>query len=208
MGRDGDGVLHEATHMSDDWKLRASEAMERYACGDDEAFGELYDQLAPRLHAFLSRRMRDRARAEDLLQQSFLQMHAARRHFVAGSEVMPWAFAIARRLLIDCLRKGGREPTADGDAGVAEDMPCQKASPAAIASKRRLLRRVEQELEQIQPTHRIAFELVKLDGIGLQEAAQMLGITVMAVKLRVHRAVQALQERLGSDVREELAEWA
>ena len=47
---------------------------------------------------------------------------------------------------------------------------------------------------------------MKLDGISLADAAQMLGTTVMAVKLRVHRAVAALEERLGPEVREEFAE--
>jgi RNA polymerase sigma-70 factor (ECF subfamily) len=196
----------------EDWKPRASAAMDRYACGDDAAFAELYDLLAPRLHAFLCRRTRDEARAEDLLQQTFLQMHAARRHFTRGADVMPWAFAIARRLLIDGARRSaGRDSPArtDGDpAAVLDDRPSHEPSPASLASARHLLRRVEQELEHVAPSHRIAFELVRLDGISLDEAAQMLGTTVMAVKLRVHRALEALRERLGPEVREELGELA
>ncbi|HEY1958535.1 MAG TPA: sigma factor [Polyangiaceae bacterium] len=50
----------------------ASAAMDRYASGDDAAFGEIYDRLAPRLLGFLYRQTTDRARAEDLVQQTFL----------------------------------------------------------------------------------------------------------------------------------------
>ena len=86
------------------WKEAASAAMDRYACGQDAAFSDLYDLLAPRLSAFIGRRTRDRALAEDLVQQTFLQMHTARSHFCSGADVTPWAFAIARRLLIDTIR--------------------------------------------------------------------------------------------------------
>lgn len=83
--------------------------MERYACGDDAAFEKLYDAVAPRLFGYLLRQTRDRVRAEDLLQQTLLQMHRARGTFLSGAEVMPWAFAIARRLLIDHLRRDRRD---------------------------------------------------------------------------------------------------
>jgi RNA polymerase sigma-70 factor (ECF subfamily) len=193
--------------MGDDWRERASAAMDKYACGDESAFEGLYDDLAPRLHAFLCRRVRNPTLAEDLLQQSFERMHASRRHFAAGSDVVPWAFAITRRLLIDWYRKYGRSRSCDHHADT-ELLPSHDPSPAAVASKRHLLRRVERELECVRSTNRIAFELVKLDGISIEDAAQMLGTTVMGVKLRVHRTLQALQEKLGPDVREELSEWA
>src|SRR5688572_8224274 len=91
-------------------------AMDRYARGEDAAFAEVYDGLAPRLMAFLVRYTRDRARAEDVVQQTMLQIHRARGRFTPGAQVVPWAFAIARRLLIDSHRRGGREvlsPTGD-----------------------------------------------------------------------------------------------
>jgi len=194
-----------------DWKPRANAAMDRFACGDQAAFGELYDLLAPRLHAFLCRRTRDDARAEDLLQQTFERMCAARAHFTAGAEVMPWAFAIARRLLIDAVRRGGRDCAAVslGDpAEVIDDRPSGDCSPAAVLGSRRLLRRIEEALEQVSPNNREAFELVRLEGISPAEAAQMLGTTVGNVRLRVFRAVEALQERLGPEVQEELGELA
>jgi RNA polymerase sigma-70 factor (ECF subfamily) len=190
----------------DDWKPLANAAMDRYAAGDDAAFEELYDLLAPRLHAFLLRRTRDGARADDLLQQTFLQMHCARQHFTRGAPVMPWAFAIARRLLIDGVRKGRRESfTEDGNPGDRE-LASPRDAPDALVATRRLARRVEEELARLPEAHRIAFELVQRDGLSMAEAAQVLGTTVTAVKLRAHRTYEALRERLGDHVREELGE--
>src|SRR4051794_2931445 len=82
----------------------ADEAMTRYAAADDDAFTEIYAFVAPRLSAYLRRRLRDEARVPDLVQQTFLHMHRARRTFIPGAEVLPWAFAIARRQLCDAYR--------------------------------------------------------------------------------------------------------
>jgi RNA polymerase sigma-70 factor (ECF subfamily) len=190
--------------MEEAWKEAASTAMDRYACGDDSAFSELYDLLAPRLSAFFMRRTRDSAKTEDFVQQTFLQMHSARRHFAAGSDVVPWAFAIARRLLIDTFRKSGREVIGD-DEEVGEGRVGTPAheQPDRILSRQRLARRVEAELARVPEMHRIAFELVKRDGLTMPEAAAVLGTTVNAVKLRAFRAYEALRTALGDEVREE-----
>jgi RNA polymerase sigma-70 factor (ECF subfamily) len=191
--------------MDEKWKLAASAAMDRYACGDDAAFSELYDLLAPRLSSFVSRRVREAARTEDLVQQTFLQMHCARRHFVRGADVTPWAFAIARRLMIDAARKGGREFLGDDVDGAEEpEAPAQFVASDRIVGRREVMRRVEQKLSAVPGAQRTAFELVHFDGLTTAEAAQVLGTTVMAVKLRVHRANEALRAAIGDDVRAEL----
>jgi RNA polymerase sigma-70 factor (ECF subfamily) len=185
------------------WKAAANAAMDRYASGEEAAFMELYDLLEPRLSAFLFRRTRCPARTEDLVQQTFLQMHSARRHFVAGAAVMPWAFAIARRLLIDGLRKGSREELNAGDGDEREsDAPGTRPEDAAIG--RRLARRLDEELARVSDLDRAAFELVRYDGLSMAEAAEVLGTTPNAVKLRAHRASEALRASLGDEVREEL----
>src|SRR6478735_49383 len=56
-------------------------AMERYAAGDDAAFAQVYDEVAPRLMRHLRRHVACRAVVEDLVQQTFLQMHRARGRF-------------------------------------------------------------------------------------------------------------------------------
>jgi RNA polymerase sigma-70 factor (ECF subfamily) len=185
------------------WKEAASRAMDRYACGDESAFAEIYDLLAPRLSSFFLRRTRDVAQAEDLLQQTFLQMHCARQHFARGADVMPWAFAIARRLLIDAYRKSGRE-LLDCDEEIGRESTPPSQTPDRLAGKRQLARRIDEELTRVPEAHRAAFDLVQRDGLSMAEAAEVLGTTVAAVKLRAHRAYEALRAALGDDVRDEL----
>jgi len=185
--------------------------MDRYAQGEDGAFGQVYDELAPRLYGYLLRQTRSRERAEDLVQQTFLRIHRARGHFVAGSAVTPWAFAIARRLLIDGLRRGRREvigldedenPAAGLDAGSgrgpnASVWGASEVDPEAWAHANELARTLDHELARLPENQRVAFELVKQEGLSLREAAAVLGTTVAAVKLRAHRAYLALRIALG-----------
>src|SRR6476469_9407070 len=77
--------------------MTLKDAMDRYADGDSEAFSEVYDELAPRLYGFLLRATKNQATTEDLLQQTMLQMHRARGTYRRGADVVPWAFAIAKR---------------------------------------------------------------------------------------------------------------
>jgi RNA polymerase sigma-70 factor (ECF subfamily) len=178
-------------------------AMARYAAGDEAAFAEVYDALAPRLYAFLTRQTRDRARAEDLVQQTFLQMHRARGRFIEGAEVTPWAFAIARRLFIDGLRRRKYEKVGDE----AEGMELASDGPTAdeLVEAQELATKMRAEIARLPETQRVAFELVKQEGLSLAEAAQVLGTTVAAVKLRAHRAYEALRAVLGDRVEREHA---
>jgi RNA polymerase sigma-70 factor (ECF subfamily) len=179
--------------------LALDRAMDRYANGDDAAFGEIYDALAPRIHAFVLRQTRDHAKAEDIVQQTMLRIHRARGRFERGAPVVPWAFAIARRLLIDQHRRRGREvlsPTSDdaSDLLVALDAP---ADDLAIAKE--VAENLGRELSRLPENQRVAFELIKQEGLSVAEAAEALGTTVAAVKLRAHRAYEALRAALAKD---------
>jgi RNA polymerase sigma-70 factor (ECF subfamily) len=174
----------------------ADAAMDRYASGDDSAFADLYDHLVPRLYGYLLRQTRNPSRAEDLVQQTLLKMHRARSRFIRGAEVTPWAFAIARRLMIDSVRREKHELLArsEGDVAVAvaTDAPADD-----LVQAQELANRIRRELSRLPTGQRTAFELVKEEGLTLAEAAQVLGTTVAAVKLRAHRAYEALRAVLG-----------
>jgi RNA polymerase sigma-70 factor (ECF subfamily) len=170
-------------------------AMERYAAGDSAAFAQVYDALAPRLFGYLLRQTRDRARAEDLLQQTMLHIHRARDRFIPGAEVRPWAFAIARRLLVDEVRRGRRvvlSDDGDPELGVSEHPQADEVVQAG-----ELAHRIQTILNGLPTSQRAAFELIKQEGLTVAEAAQILGTTVAAVKLRAHRAYEALRAALG-----------
>ncbi len=178
--------------------------MERYAAGDDGAFGELYDCLAPRLHHYLLRQTRDPSRADDLVQQTLLQIHRARGRFIPGADVMPWAFAIARRLLIDGIRRRKHEVlVASAEDAGATPLLATEAAADEMVQAQQLATRFQSALALLPETQRVAFELVKQEGLSVAEAAQILGTTVSAVKLRAHRAYEALRIVLGEAIQDD-----
>jgi RNA polymerase sigma-70 factor (ECF subfamily) len=187
-------VEHLERDAKDERGRAADAAMERYATGDDGAFSDVYEALAPRLLPFLRRNVRDLAEAEDLLQQVLLHVHRGRASFLPGARVTPWAFAIARRLLVDAARRGRRQvPIARDDE--VEASPPSSREPAAddVVHSRQIAKLFESELSRLPETQRTAFELVRQDGLSIAEAAQVLGTTPTAVKLRAHRAYDALR---------------
>jgi RNA polymerase sigma-70 factor (ECF subfamily) len=195
MGTGAPAAVTGRPEVEDASRAAANAAMERYAAGDDGAFGELYDALAPRLLQFLARQTRDDSRAEDLLQQTMLQIHCARGRFIQGAEVLPWAFAIARRLVIDSFRRRKHEVSSGSDPAESATSTHQPVDERLHSM--RVAADVEKVLAGLPEAQRIAFELVKRDGLSMKEAAQVLGTTVTAVKLRAHRAYVALREALG-----------
>ena len=188
------GVTGQRNRKADPASELLDAAMDRYARGDDTAFEEVYDGLAPRLQSFLLRYTQDRARAEDVVQQSMLQIHRARGRFTLGGQVVPWAFAIARRLLIDQHRRGGREILAPtGDDSLTQLLAAVDARADDVVIAKEVAAKLSAELARLPENQRVAFELIKQDGLSVAEAAQVLGTTVAAVKLRAHRAYEAMR---------------
>jgi RNA polymerase sigma-70 factor, ECF subfamily len=78
--------------------------MAAYQAGSVEAFDRLHDALVGDLKAFLIGLSRDPVRADDLLQETFLQIHRSRAVHTPGEPVRPWVFAIARRVSVTARR--------------------------------------------------------------------------------------------------------
>jgi RNA polymerase sigma-70 factor, ECF subfamily len=175
----------------------ADAAMNRYADGDDAAFEDVYEQLAPRLFAFAMHQTHEREIAEDLVQQTFLRLHRERGHFVRGARVLPWAFAIVRHLIIDGGRRRHFEAPPREHRADADPRPSDDALADDVIAAKQLAAGLETELARMPQGQRVAFELVREEGLSYAEAAEVLGTTVTAIKLRVHRAYEALRGVIG-----------
>jgi RNA polymerase sigma-70 factor (ECF subfamily) len=169
----------------------ANRAMDRYADGEDAAFEEVYDFLAPRLYAFFVRHTGEAAAAEDLLQQTLLKLHLARGDFVKQTGILPWAFAIGRRLFIDGYRRRKREAL-HREAEPLDVAATVEGADDLLEAKRAVVE-LDRQLALLPEAQRVVFELMKRDGLTMREVAQVLGTTTNAVKLRAHRAHAALR---------------
>jgi RNA polymerase sigma-70 factor (ECF subfamily) len=172
-------------------------AMARYADGDDAAFSVVFNGLTPRLRAFLRRLGAAEDVASDLTQETFIRMHRARGSFARGAGVVPWAYAIARNCFVSHLRsarvKASRRSVdidehaeSIGLAASAEETTSAKQSAAVV----------ERALAQMSDINREAFVLIRFEGQSVAAAAQILGATEGAVKLRAFRAYELLRAAL------------
>jgi RNA polymerase sigma-70 factor (ECF subfamily) len=180
--------------------------MARYCDGDVAAFRELYAAAAPRLLAYLRCILRDRATAEDVLQQTFLKLHGARGAYVRGADPMPWMYAIAHRTCLDELRRRRRSrvrlvPRDDSDLPEVEatlggaSVEGEAPEPFCDAERAAVL----EALHKIPEDNRTALVMTKIQGLSVAEAAQILGVTDGALKLRAHRGYRRLRQILGAD---------
>lgn len=174
---------------------RADRAMSEYARGDARAFEIVYDSVAPRLEGYLRKRLRDQARIDDIIQQTFLQMHAARGSFIDGAAVVPWAFQIMKRISIDVLRKTRREEPRDfGDGGddPGSTLASNTATPEEILQAHETSKSVVAAFERLSEPQQTALAL-RYQGLSCAESATAANTTITGIKLRVHRALQALR---------------
>ena len=178
------------------------EIMDRYARGGDDAvFDELYRRGAPRVRGFLIRLCGDAALADDLTQEAFLRIHRARGGFVAGAPALPWMLAIARNAFLDQARRAQvRQKTStrvDAEQGGAHAEAPPGTRGDEVLAAREMLDVVRATLEAMPVPHREAFVLIRFEGLSVGEAAQILGTTEGAVKIRAFRAYEALRAELG-----------
>ncbi len=166
--------------------------MNRFVDGDERAFGELYERVAPALLAKLSRTARDSEQARDVVQSTFLKVFRAKDKYERGAAVMPWISVIAKRTLIDEQRPlGARHEVLSHDGQLPEVEPTAHTQPDVEE-----LLRLRAALEQLPQNYRDAIELTKVSGMTGSEAASALKTTSAAIKQRVHRGYELLRQLL------------
>jgi RNA polymerase sigma-70 factor (ECF subfamily) len=165
--------------------------MAEYVDGNAESFERLYRRVSPKLFGYLLRLTRNRERAEDLLQVTFTKVHRARASYLQGAPLLPWLLAIARRSFYDERRKSRvRQEQLSSDGELPEPPPEDtKLSNDTTEA-------LESALDALPEAYREAIQLTKITGLSLNEAADVLGTTATAVKLRVHRGYVALRKNL------------
>jgi RNA polymerase sigma-70 factor (ECF subfamily) len=172
----------------DDHRLR--ELMREYQSGRFEAFDGIYASIAPALRRYLLSQVRDAAKADDLVQETFLQIHRARHTYDSAYPLMPWAMAIARHVWLMDRRTLSRRPWAPDDV-TAMELPVR--ADAAALSDRDEVRRA---LGQVAPARRRAVIQHHVLGFSFKEIAQRSGIAETAAKLRSSRGMAQLRALL------------
>lgn len=167
--------------------------MAEYQAGSVNAFDRLHDVLAPDLKAYLTALCRDPTRADDLLQETFLQIHRSRAVHTPGEPVRPWVFAIAKRVFLmyrrAAMRRERNELRSSVNAG--------GSSPAGTDVERLQARQqVEFVLRRAHADGRRVFLLHHLFGFSFKEIGAKLGIRTGTAKIRSSRAASFMRSLL------------
>jgi RNA polymerase sigma-70 factor, ECF subfamily len=162
--------------------------MVRYQAGDFAAATLLIEHISPRLHRFFLAQALSRADADDLLQETWLQIHKVRHTYRPGEPALPWFYAIARHIRVDHYRKHIRIA-----AGEREMEEMSRGTSPALQETGEL----EALLAGLPQSQREVIVLLKVEGMSLEEAARATSTTVGSVKQKVHRAYKKLRETIG-----------
>jgi RNA polymerase sigma-70 factor (ECF subfamily) len=136
----------------------------------------------------LRRRLSDNSEIEDICQEVMIAVYKSRHTFQAQLPFEPWLFAITRKVLGEHFR---RERQRQQFHVLVDELPEMHGE---TGSGREL--EMRQSLEQLSPTQLEALSLTKVRGLSVEEAAQRTGISVGAMKVRVHRAYESLRRSL------------
>jgi RNA polymerase sigma-70 factor (ECF subfamily) len=174
--------------------------MDQCANGSEEAFAKLYRRAVPRVRGFLLRLCGSPALADDLTQEAFLRVYLARGNFEKGAAALPWIFAIARNAYIDCQRHSRVRRNVHGDARTFDQAVDREADPETrgdeVLAGREMLEIVRATLAAMPVLLREAFVLLRFEGLSVHDAAQVLGASDGAVKIRAFRAYELLRAAL------------
>jgi RNA polymerase sigma-70 factor (ECF subfamily) len=183
-------------------KGRDRELLGRVAQGDVAALRVLYDEQAPRALAVARRILRNLEEAEDVVQETFLELWRRAPQFDGRKGgAVSWVITIARSRAIDRLRAAGTAGRAIEGAGAAvETHPTIPLSPADHTERRSTESRVADALAALPKEQRQAIELAYFDGLSQTEIAMKTGSPLGTVKMRVKLAIQKLAALLKDDL--------
>ncbi len=166
--------------------------MAAYVAGDGTAFDELFERLAPVLHRVMRQQLFRQEEANDLVQQTFLQLHRARNDFEPGAKLRPWLFTIAMNLKREHFRRVKRRP----ETALELDGRQDPAVGALGADRADAARMVQFALERLPDDQREVIVLHWFEGLPFPEVAAIVGAGLSAVKVRAHRGYVAMRRIL------------
>jgi RNA polymerase sigma-70 factor (ECF subfamily) len=168
------------------------ELMLRTKAGDDAAFSELFERYSPRLVSFAHRMVRDRWRAEELVQDAFLQIYRARDRYFPTAQFSTYLYRVLTNNCLNEIRRQNHEKTVPDEARPLAD----EATPAPDRQvmNRQLIERVAELVRELPPKQRAALLLSRVEGLDHHQVAKSLGVSDFAVKSLVFRATRTLRE--------------
>jgi RNA polymerase sigma-70 factor (ECF subfamily) len=201
----GVGSANTNRHVNRIPEKTDEELLAAYRAGDHHSFASLVERYQRELFHFLVRFLGDRAAAEDIFQETFLQVHQSADQFDPQRRFRPWLFTIAANKARDLMRSQARRPTTplqatinanDDDSGQFIDLMQSGDPMPGEAMEREELQKVVQTTVEAMPEHlREILLLSYFHQFPYKEISDILQIPLGTVKSRLHAAVAYFAER-------------
>jgi RNA polymerase sigma-70 factor (ECF subfamily) len=180
-------------------RARDEDLMVQVQAGSLAAFEQLVERHKTTVYRLALSILRRREDAEEAAQDTFVKLFRRRDLFDSTRPLEPWLLRIAGNTCRDLLRRrraGWMPVLGDPEGHALDQVPAPEAgSPATGSGATR--QAVRQVLDELSDRHRLPLELKYLRGLTNRQIAQSLGISISNVKVRVARAKEVLQSRLG-----------
>jgi RNA polymerase sigma-70 factor (ECF subfamily) len=174
--------------------------IEAARAGDPDAVDALLTRYEPRLLRFAARLCRDHEDAQDVLQESLLAAVRSLRDYRGDASLSTWLYTIARSFCIKKRRRSVYAPKAEvsleWEARAADAVADPGRDPERQLENTELAQALDTAIAELEPEKREVLLLRDVEGLPAAEVAEILGLSVEAVKSRLHRARLAVRERL------------
>jgi RNA polymerase sigma-70 factor, ECF subfamily len=169
--------------------LGLQQLMCRYQQADRTAVPILIEALSPQLYRFLASQTGSSADADDMLQDLWLRIHRARHSYRPGEPVLPWVYAIARRVQTDNYRQRHRMAAHEATVDVLPEFQNNRTASSALA--------FGDLVGLLSERQRTVVTMLKVNGMSIEEVAHATASTIGAVKQDAYRAYERLRRLLG-----------
>jgi len=185
--------------------LQDQALIEKINGGDFQAFEALVNRYEGKVYRLAMRMLRNQQDAEDALQETFLQVYRGLKSFEGRSNFSTWLFRLATNVCLMKIRHRGTEPAGilpledflpqheEGKQPVIQEWP---EKPEEILLTKESREKMMEALDKLPADYRAVFILRDIEGFSNAETGETLGISVAAVKSRLHRARIALRGML------------
>ena len=178
-----------------------SKVLDAARAGDARALEMLLERHQAQIYRFGLKMCRDPEDAKDVLQDTLLAMARSVRDFRGASSISTWLYAIARSFCIKKRRRSTFAPaevrSLDTDAASeARRLADPARSPDDVVLEKEIAHELDDAIEALEPIYREVLILRDVEGLAAPEVAEVLGVTVGAVKSRLHRARLEVRGRL------------
>ncbi len=185
--------------------MEEKELIEKAQSGNRQALSELIKNYEQTVYNFSFKICRNKERAENTMQETFLSMVKSLNQFSGNSKLSTWLYTVVSNhclMLARSQKKYEYTPIEDDDALIDEkDVTDWSVSPERVAENNELKALLDDAISHLEPEYRVVFLLRDVEGLSTEETADIVKLSVPAVKSRLHRARAFLRNELNKSLK-------